>query len=101
MQRFWFRFSIWMFLAASIARLTLNPPSQLHALAQAATTDTPTPGGPTPFITQTYSEPINVRTGPSTVYYPIIGQLPVGATAPAIGVSPSRTWIEISYAGGP
>jgi hypothetical protein len=101
MNRFWFRLSIWICCGAGLLGLLLTVSTQPRAFAQAAATDTPTPGGPTPFITQTYSEPINVRTGPSTVYYPIIGQLAIGATAPAIGVSPSRTWIEISFASGP
>ncbi|HEX2697019.1 MAG TPA: SH3 domain-containing protein [Anaerolineales bacterium] len=101
MMRFWFRFSMWVGVTASLLGLLLAASIQTFASAQAVATDTPTPGGPTPFITQTYSDPINVRTGPSTVYYPIIAQLPVGATAPALGVSPNRTWIEISFPGGP
>ncbi len=108
MKRFWFQFSIWTCIAASFLGLVLGATSRTSVSAQTAATlqntvqaDTPTPGGPTPFITQTYSEPINVRTGPSTVYYPIIGQLPVGAMAPALGVSPSRAWIQISYPPGP
>lgn len=101
MKRFWFQFPIWICIAASFLGLVLGAPSPISASALAISTDTPTPGGPTPFITQTYSEPINVRTGPSTIYYPIIGQLPIGATAPALGVSPSRAWIQISYSPGP
>jgi len=101
MKRFWFQFSIWICTAASLLGLVLAASFRTSVSAQAAATDTPTPGGPTPYITQTYTEPINVRTGPSTVYYPIIGQLPVGATAPALGVSPSRAWIQISYPPGP
>lgn len=42
-----------------------------------------------------------MRTGPSTVSYPVIGQLPVGATAPALAVSPSHEWIQIAYQDGP
>jgi uncharacterized protein YraI len=49
------------------------------------------------FITVTYSDPINVRGGPSTVYYPIVGQLLPGDTAPALGVSPGREWVQIAY----
>lgn len=53
------------------------------------------------FITVTYEEPINVRSGPSTVLYDIIGTLPVGATAPALGVSPGRDWVQIAFADAP
>lgn len=108
MKRFWFRFSIWIWFAASLSGLVLAASFRASVSAQAAATpqntvqaDTPTPGGPTPFITNTYNDNVNVRTGPSTVYYPIIGQIPIGATAPALGVSPSRTWIQIAYPAGP
>jgi hypothetical protein len=90
-----------MGLAASMLGLGLALRTSNRALAQSAPTDTPQPGSGSAYITQTYTEPVNVRTGPSTVYYPVIGQLPIGATAPAIAASPSREWIEISYAGGP
>ena len=51
------------------------------------------------FITVTYSDPINVRGGPSTRNYPVVGQLPSGATAQALGISPGREWIEIEFQG--
>jgi hypothetical protein len=51
------------------------------------------------FITVTYSDPINVRGGPSTRNYPVVGQLPSGATAQAFGISPGREWIEIEFQG--
>ncbi len=70
-------------------------------IAQGAATATPAPNGPSAYITQTYSEAINVRTGPSTVDYPTIGQLAVGVTAPALATSPHHEWIEISFPGGP
>ena len=41
-----------------------------------------------------------MRSGPSTVFYPIIGQLEPGAVVPALGVSPGREWVQISFAGG-
>ena len=47
-----------------------------------------------------YTEPINVRSGPGTVFYPIIGQLQPGDIVPALGVSPGREWVQISFAGG-
>jgi hypothetical protein len=46
-------------------------------------------------ITVTYAEPINVRSGPSSVDYPVIGSLDVGVTARAIGRSPAGEWILI------
>jgi uncharacterized protein YraI len=51
------------------------------------------------FITVTYSDPINVRGGPNTIDYPIVGQLLPGDTAPALGVSPGHEWVQIAYPG--
>ena len=90
-----------MGLAASMLGLGLVLHSNGHVRAQSSSTDTPTPGSGSAYITQTYTEPVNVRTGPSTVYYPIIGHLPIGATAAALAASPSREWIEISFPDGP
>ncbi len=90
-----------MGFAASFLGIALALTGSASVLAQAGATDTPPPGSGSAYITQTYTEAINVRTGPSTVYYPVIGQLPIGATAPAIAASPSREWIEISYPAGP
>ncbi len=67
--------------------------------AQTGTADTPVPAGSAPFVTA-QEEGANVRSGPSSVAYPVIGRLGVGETAPAIGVSPHHEWIEISFAGG-
>ena len=55
----------------------------------------------TSLITVTYIEPINVRTGPSSFDYPVVGTLPVGGTAVAIGRSPAGEWIEILYPDAP
>jgi uncharacterized protein YraI len=52
-------------------------------------------------ITVTYVEDINVRGGPNTVDYPIVGRLAVGDTAPALGVSPRREWVQIAYPASP
>jgi uncharacterized protein YraI len=56
---------------------------------------------PSVYITVTYSDPINVRGGPSTVYYPIVGRLSPGDTAVALGTSPGREWVQIAYPGAP
>ena len=53
------------------------------------------------FVTVTYSEPINVRGGPSTVYYPVVGRVSPGDVFPALGVSPGREWVQISYPSAP
>jgi len=79
--------------------------SMNRAAAQQLDTETPTasmvgtPSGA--YITVTYIEPINVRTGPSSFDYPVIGSIPVGGTATAIGRSPAGEWIEILFQVGP
>lgn len=59
--------------------------------------DAPTPGGVT--ITVIYTDPMNVRAGPG-LYYDIIGQLNPGEVRSALGISPGREWIQISFDGG-
>ncbi len=41
-----------------------------------------------------------MRSGPSTRDYPIVGQLNPGDVVPALGISPGREWIQVSYPGG-
>lgn len=101
MKRFWFQLTLGIGVATALFGLLLVLPFHAVVYAQAVPTDTPTLSGTSSYITQTYTEPINVRTGPSTVSYPVIGQLPVGATAPALARSPSSEWIEIAYPSGP
>ena len=45
-------------------------------------------------------EGANVRSGPSSIVYPVLGRLQPGETATAIGVSPHHEWIQIEFAGG-
>ncbi len=80
-----------------------NVPAAHKVAAQQPTgsvpTVTSTPTGR--IITVTYTEPINIRSGPSTYFYPAVGVLLVGETAPAIGRSPGGDWIKIRYPGIP
>lgn len=43
----------------------------------------------------------NVRAGPSSVYYEIVGVLVEGSQVPALGRSPGGDWIQIAYPGVP
>lgn len=61
---------------------------------------TPTATLSSPYVIVTYDEEINVRAGPGTLY-PIVGKLPPGATAPALGLSPGRVWVQIAYPAAP
>lgn len=54
------------------------------------------------FITVITDEPqINVRLGPSSTIYPIVGILLRGATAPALGRSQGGDWIQIEFPSAP
>lgn len=93
MKRFWFKSLIVMLTVAGLVLAALLSPNQAGAYQEAST--------PTGILaTVIYTEPINVRSGPSTVLYPIIGQLQPGDVVPASGVSPGREWVQISFAGG-
>jgi hypothetical protein len=99
MQRFWFQFSIWMGFAASLLGILLALAGSGSVQAQSGATDTPMPGGSAPIVTA-QEEGANVRSGPSSISYPVVGRLQPGETASAIGVSPHHEWIQISFAGG-
>jgi hypothetical protein len=93
----------WFFLILVFAVLSGLVSSGNPVAAQQSETATPSSIGfePGRYITVTNKEPINVRSGPSSFDYPIIGTLPAGATAPAIGRSPAGEWIEIEFPGAP
>ena len=93
MRQFWFK-TLW----GIVLILGLGLGAFLSPKQAGAYQDAPTPSGV--MITVTYTDPINIRSGPSTVNYPIVGQLFPGEVVPALGVSPKREWILISYPGG-
>lgn len=54
------------------------------------------------FITVITDEPqINIRMGPSSSVYPIVGTLLTGSTAPALGRSQGGDWVQIEFPGAP
>lgn len=54
------------------------------------------------FITVVTDEPqINVRLGPSSTVYPVVGVLITGSTAPVFGRSPGGDWIQIEFPSAP
>ncbi len=54
------------------------------------------------FITVVTDEPqINVRLGPSSTVYPVVGALLTGSTAPALGRSQGGDWIQIDFPSAP
>ncbi|MGD8403354.1 MAG: SH3 domain-containing protein [Anaerolineales bacterium] len=96
MKRFWFKAAYWIVILAALLAGFFGTTDLTDVLAQEATQ-----GSSDVFITVTYTEQINVRNGPSTVLYDIIGNMQPGETAPALGVSPGRDWVQIAYPVGP
>ncbi|HXD09452.1 MAG TPA: hypothetical protein VN653_05265 [Anaerolineales bacterium] len=95
MKQFWFRAILGVLVVAGLGGGTLFSVKQARAFQDPST---PISGA---YITVTYSDPINVRGGPSTVYYPVVGRLSPGDMAPALGVSPGREWVQIAFSGAP
>ena len=95
-RRFWFEATFWIVISAVLIAGILGASVRTEVLAQVSTQESSEV-----FITVTYTEQINVRNGPSTVLYDIIGNMQPGETAQALGVSPGRDWVQIAYPAGP
>ncbi len=92
--------ALFFFIVVSSGAFAFAPaPAAAQQPTGAVPTVTGTPTGP--FITVTYPEQINVRSGPSSYFYPPVGVLLPNQIAPAVGVSPGGEWIQIEYVGVP
>jgi uncharacterized protein YraI len=91
MKQIWFKVLMGVLALASLITGVLLSANQAQAQGAA------TPAGV--LATVIYTDPINVRGGPSTVKYPIVGQLAPGEIVPALGVSPGHEWVQIVYPG--
>jgi len=96
MKQIWFKTTYWIVILAALLTGLFGASNRTEVLAQEAT-----PESSDVLITVTYTEQINVRNGPSTVLYDIIGNMQPGETAQALGVSPGRDWVQIAYPAGP
>ena len=94
MKRIWFKFIETLLGVIIVGVILLIAPKQVQAGHKAQ-------GQSGVLATVTYSEPINVRGGPSTVYYPIVGRVFPGDILPALGVSPGREWVQVAYPDAP
>ncbi len=99
-KRDWFRYGRWIPAGVFLLGILFLQSYAAVAQVQATETETATPGGPAPYVTNNYTEAVNVRSGPNSLY-PYLGSLPIGATAEALAVSPQHEWIEISFPSAP
>ncbi len=98
MKRFWFQITSGLSIAAAMFGLLFTIPAFVSA--QVVGTETPIPGGPAPIVTNNYTEPVHVRSGPGSLYAQL-GTLAIGDTAQALGVSPKHEWIQIVFSPSP
>lgn len=92
-------------LAIAAAYLSVVTTVRAEGRAQIPTvaipTVTGTPVGAIAFVLDSELGYANVRAGPSTYDYEIVGVLTEGSQVPAIGRSPGGQWIQIIYPGVP
>jgi hypothetical protein len=95
----------WLILISGLAAFAFGSSFPKTAAAQQLNTSTPTATSAGTksgaYITVTYFEGTNVRTGPSSFDYPTIGHLSTGDVVPALGRSPAGEWIQIAFSDGP
>ncbi|MEW6400379.1 MAG: hypothetical protein AB1649_01195 [Chloroflexota bacterium] len=104
MTRLRFRPTLLTLLIAAFLGWAFSASPSTVVLAQQPT-ETPTAGisqSTGMYITVITDEPqINVRMGPASAVYPVVGILLRGATAPALGRSPGGDWVQIEFPGAP
>lgn len=92
MIRFWFNSLNVLRVGFAVSLAMLLLPGQVRAGGEAQSGIQ---------VTVTYTEPINVRGGPSTVYYPVVGRVSPGDVLTGLGVSPGREWVQVSFPSAP
>src|SRR5258706_5322222 len=93
MRQFWFKTILGVCVVTGLGVGSLFSAKQAEAYQVASTPSTPLGI----YATVTYADPINVRGGPSTVHYPIVGRLNPGDIVQALGVSPGHEWVEVAF----
>lgn len=101
-MRRWFMLGLLaLCLVGTVLLVTFLMGAQMRAQAQVPTGSIPTvTGSPVnAMITVIPNEQgyANLRSGPGTIGYDLVGVLPIGAQAPAIGRSIGGAWVQIAY----
>ena len=100
MKNIWFHSTISTLFLALVFLGTFFASTSTVVLAQQPT-DTPASASGM-YITVITEEPqINVRMGPNSSIYPVVGTLPTGSTVPALGRSQGGDWIQIEFRDAP
>ena len=87
---------VWM----SLMQLTVVQAEQPEQVPTGSIpTVTGTPVGAVALVLDSEQGIVNVRSGPSTLAYDIVGVLVVGQEVPALGRSPGGDWVLITYPG--
>lgn len=87
-----------LILPGFINHVQASEPAQIPTVAVPTVTGTPAGAIATVSMDQ---ETVNVRSGPSSYDYPIIGVLIAGQQVPALGRTPGGDWVQIAYPGVP
>ncbi len=105
---FHIRIRLFIFLLVVLLGVSLlfveAPAAQAGKNAQIPTVSIPTVTGTPPgaiAIVTMEQDQINVRSGPSSYDYPIVGVLIAGQQVPALGRTVGGDWVEIAYPGVP
>lgn len=99
-KNLFFTLFIFIFTVISLSQVNIahaEPPAQLPT--GSIPTVTGTPVGAIALVLNNEQGIVNVRSGPSTLDYDIIGVLVVGQEIPALGRSPGGDWVLITYPG--
>lgn len=102
MKRIWFHILTITLLLVFTISISLFVSAPGVALARQVTESASAQAGSGLYITVVTDEPqINVRMGPSSTIYPVVGILLTGSTAPALGRSQGGDWIQIEFPTAP
>ncbi len=97
---FFFILAVFILLLIYVPHVSASKSAQIPTVA--IPTVTGTPSGPMAVVKRDVDqEQINVRAGPSTYNYDIVGVLIVGQQVPALGRTVGGDWIQIAYPGVP
>ncbi|MBN1304130.1 MAG: SH3 domain-containing protein [Anaerolineales bacterium] len=90
----------WLVILPGLAGLFFLHQDGVLGLENPQEGSTPQPGSEV-YVTVIYDAEINVRSGPSTVLYDVIGHRQPGDVLQAVGVSPGQDWVQIVFPEAP